>query len=347
MSAAQNPSIDPWWLEIRGPDAAVHTRLRLGGASLSVGRGYGNDLVIDDAYVSPAHARLTRDDDSQWWIEDLGSDNGTLDARTGAPVTRAALFDRASFTLGRTVLEVRHGASPVAPTLKLPASTAGATLPAAAATRQLQTLGAQAAALMLLAVLLSAVSIWMKQTGEPKLTNYVYGAVLLPLMVMGWAGAWALVTRILTHRAHFARHLRIASLSLLFLIFSEALFKTIDYAFAWVSASSAENVVNWVAAAVMITAHVRVIVPQRLGLIAGVAGVLALAALGLDMSMKSDRLKYQPPTIITSLLPPVFPTKPPVSGDALFERIGALKAELDEERRKDPPAGFNALGDSD
>jgi hypothetical protein len=336
---------DLLWLEVRGPDGQSHPRMKLHGDAISIGRGYANDLILDDPYVSPVHARLTRDEAGLWWIEDLGSDNGTLDTRDGQPVARVQVTDHSAFTLGHTTLRIRSAGSPVAATLKL-APAAIVTAPSRGATSAWP-VSAQATLLLLTATALSAVSIWLKQTGEPKIANYFYGAIMLPLMVLGWAGVWALITRILTHEAHCARHVRIAAIAMLALIFTDSAFKVIDYAFAWVSASSVESVLNWIIAGAMIVAHVRVIVPQRLGLVAGIVGGLAIAALALDYSMKNDRQKYQPPTIITSLLPSAFPTKPPVTGDKLFERIGALKTELDEERKKDPPAGFNFLGDGD
>jgi hypothetical protein len=41
------------------------------------GRNSRNTVVLDDTYVSAEHALLTWRD-AQWWLEDLGSRNGTL-----------------------------------------------------------------------------------------------------------------------------------------------------------------------------------------------------------------------------------------------------------------------------
>jgi predicted component of type VI protein secretion system len=41
-----------------------------------IGRGRHCDLVVDSAKVSREHAAIRREDDG-WWIEDLGSSNGT------------------------------------------------------------------------------------------------------------------------------------------------------------------------------------------------------------------------------------------------------------------------------
>ena len=42
-----------------------------------IGRANDNTIVLDDGTVSGYHARLSYQQD-QWWVEDLGSRNGTL-----------------------------------------------------------------------------------------------------------------------------------------------------------------------------------------------------------------------------------------------------------------------------
>jgi hypothetical protein len=43
----------------------------------TIGRANGNTIVLDNSYVSTEHAIITRRGD-QWWLEDIGSRNGTL-----------------------------------------------------------------------------------------------------------------------------------------------------------------------------------------------------------------------------------------------------------------------------
>jgi hypothetical protein len=42
----------------------------------SIGRGTSNTIIIEDAFASSEHALLTLRG-GQWWLEDLGSSNGT------------------------------------------------------------------------------------------------------------------------------------------------------------------------------------------------------------------------------------------------------------------------------
>lgn len=50
----------------------------------NLGAEQGNDVVLGDAYVSGEHARLSWDG-SNWWVEDLGSRNGTFIAGQRCP----------------------------------------------------------------------------------------------------------------------------------------------------------------------------------------------------------------------------------------------------------------------
>jgi putative membrane protein len=43
----------------------------------TIGRASSNTIVLDNGYVSTEHVLITRRGD-QWWLEDMGSRNGTL-----------------------------------------------------------------------------------------------------------------------------------------------------------------------------------------------------------------------------------------------------------------------------
>lgn len=80
----------------RGETFAVHDEL-------TVGRGGGCGIVLDDTFVSQVHARVFRRD-GDVYVEDLSSRNGTL--LNGQPVSHAERLrrgDRVQF--GRTVTE--------------------------------------------------------------------------------------------------------------------------------------------------------------------------------------------------------------------------------------------------
>ena len=81
------------------------TRIALSSAPVLIGRADDSTLMLDDDYASSRHARLTLQSNS-YWLEDLGSTNGTyLDrTRVTAPVPVPALTP---IRIGRTVFELR------------------------------------------------------------------------------------------------------------------------------------------------------------------------------------------------------------------------------------------------
>ena len=85
--------------------ALAGTRLTLGEAQITIGRAEDSTLVITDDYASARHARLVPRG-GQWFVEDLGSTNGTyLDrAKVTAP-TPVPLG--VPIRIGRTSIELR------------------------------------------------------------------------------------------------------------------------------------------------------------------------------------------------------------------------------------------------
>jgi pSer/pThr/pTyr-binding forkhead associated (FHA) protein len=79
--------------------------LALGDGPLLIGRGTDAAIRLDDDYVSTRHARIVSNGD-QWFVEDLGSTNGTYvgSRRITQPT---ALGVGSQVRIGKTVLELR------------------------------------------------------------------------------------------------------------------------------------------------------------------------------------------------------------------------------------------------
>jgi hypothetical protein len=85
-----------------GPQAGVGATL--GEQPVVIGRGSDCQIRLDDDYSSTRHARLFQSE-GEWWVEDLGSTNGTyLD---GQRVTRPVPAEiGGSIRIGRTTLNI-------------------------------------------------------------------------------------------------------------------------------------------------------------------------------------------------------------------------------------------------
>jgi pSer/pThr/pTyr-binding forkhead associated (FHA) protein len=80
--------------------------VRLGDGQLNIGRAEACQLQLGDTYVSSFHARIYQKDGS-WFVEDLGSTNGTYlnQRRLTAP---AALQAGDRVRVGKTTMELRR-----------------------------------------------------------------------------------------------------------------------------------------------------------------------------------------------------------------------------------------------
>ncbi|MCW2785956.1 MAG: hypothetical protein JWP74_2473 [Marmoricola sp.] len=77
----------------------------LDGAPLLIGRGNDAAIRLDDDYVSTRHARIASSGD-QWYVEDLGSTNGTYVGSTR--ITQATAISLGTqIRIGKTILELR------------------------------------------------------------------------------------------------------------------------------------------------------------------------------------------------------------------------------------------------
>jgi predicted component of type VI protein secretion system len=87
------------------PGHKVGDTLPLAPANV-IGAGEDSTLLLGDPYVSGRHARLSRDA-AGWWVEDLGSANGTwVDGRPCRVGERARLVRGGRLALGDMVLEL-------------------------------------------------------------------------------------------------------------------------------------------------------------------------------------------------------------------------------------------------
>ena len=84
------------------------TRITLGDQAILVGRADDSTLVLTDDFASSRHARLTNRG-GQWYVEDLGSTNGTL--VNGRRVGRQELADGDVIRIGHSVLVYRQDGS--------------------------------------------------------------------------------------------------------------------------------------------------------------------------------------------------------------------------------------------
>ncbi|WP_428267674.1 diguanylate cyclase [Haliangium sp.] len=90
-----------------GPD--IGRRNQLDHGTCIVGRDAAADLVINRSSVSRQHSRVFRGDEASWWVEDMGSTNGTF--VNEIRVTRQRLYDGDQVRFGDAIFKFLSGSN--------------------------------------------------------------------------------------------------------------------------------------------------------------------------------------------------------------------------------------------
>ena len=101
----------PFFIETLARNGDVLHRHRVDKLPLTIGRGYNNDFILDDAHTAPTHAVVELAEDGALVMRDLGSQNGIVvhgKRQASVPINGTTVV-----RLGHTRLRVRDAAFPV------------------------------------------------------------------------------------------------------------------------------------------------------------------------------------------------------------------------------------------
>lgn len=325
------------WVEVLSRHRDVAIRHRCRGPTVTIGRGYGNDVVIDDPYVAPAHLRIARDASGVLVAEDLGTKNGLYIDRRRERLPRVPLDGERLIRVGGTVLRVREGGQPVAPERKL---------------RRTQASWIAAAILAAAIVAIELLWLWLGETGDPKLSRYVTPIFGFVVVVLAWSAGWAVLSRIFGGEARFDRNLVIALAGvLIYSLYNEvAVFAA--FSFASRTIASLHGMLVWVLLAAVSFLHLRVIGRTRLWLKAAVVALLALGVIGVQALSRSEAQEsFGQQTAFNRLMPPALRLAPIKERADFLAEIDGIRKRLDEDRKAEPTggggffSGFFSFGD--
>lgn len=184
-------------LEVLDAHDRVIERIRLEQRHFTVGRGFDNDVILTDEFVSTAHLQISVTD-SQFLIRDHGSTNGFFHGKDHHAKGEALVNSEAIIKVGQTRFRLHHAHARLDKTLR---------------DRVLQadkfwSSNHKGILLSSLLVLLGlyAFDVYLE---TPTALNFprIVGEMLMGLtMVIVWAGVWALFTKLMTNRFSFFQH---------------------------------------------------------------------------------------------------------------------------------------------
>ena len=189
----------PVWIEQLNSLHRVVARTRCSGDKLRIGRGYGNDLVLDDPRVAADHLVVHIAADGGVNVQAQGDCTLFVEGER-APCRVAAIDGDSILRIGHTRLRIRGASYPV------PESLASE----GARPRHLLIVGNL---LLLVTLLLLALDQWRNNATGAPYWRQLPDTFILVFLVLLWAGGWALVSRLMGHRSRFAAHEFIAALA--------------------------------------------------------------------------------------------------------------------------------------
>jgi hypothetical protein len=326
----------PYFIEILARNGEVLHRQKVESLPIRIGRGYDNDVILDDAHSAASHAIVDivdHGEDGTLQLRDLGSKNGTFVRGTRA--TSVTLAGDTVVRLGHTRLRIRAADFPV------PAEVADTTMHAWE--------GAVPAGIGLaLIAVFSCIGTWMSDIEPFALIRYLL--VLASSLGLGllWAGAWALANRLFGSHARMGRHLFILGSGMAAVFIWRALSSVIAYAWSAESFTRYGSLVTLAIICAVLFFHLITIKPHHPRRFAITAWVMLVvgSALSLLNNMQSTG-RASDELYMSVLLPPEVRQSPDHTVTQFLTDATKLKEGADAARARSVKDGLVESDDDD
>ncbi len=308
----------PYHVEILSRTLEVKNRHRVGSLPIRIGRGYDNDIILDDPHVAVHHAVIAQNDTGELLLRGLDTQNGIIYKKVR--LREMTINGDQIFSLGHTNLRVRGVDYPVGEEIS--------------DTLAYRWEGWKPAltGLALLAII-TLLATWASDIQEYEMLRYLgYLALTLGAGVI-WCGIWAFANRLFGSGARFGRHLFILGCGFAALELIDFGGNAAAYAFSWETLTryGAHGLIAIVS--VMVFFHLRSISPERAGRVALIS--VCLAALASGLLLMNNYYRYGRPAgelYMHNLFPPAIRLSADLPVSRLLEDVEKLKPLLDKKR---------------
>jgi hypothetical protein len=309
------------WVEILSRHREVVARHRFAAAELHIGRGYDNDLVLDDPHVAVNHIRIYRGEAGDLMAEDIGSANGLFIDRDQRRYERVALDGDRVIRIGGVQLRVRER---------------GYAVPRERVQRPERRLWPVALALAVAILGIQALSLWLAETSEVRASRYVVPLLSIAGLALVWTAVWTVLSRVFAGRAAFERNLITALAGFLAYSLYDEFAQFAAFGLSWRLPIAYEYVAMWAVVALVCYRHIETLGARRRLVAAAVAGVALLGIATQSLTQSEARADFGQPSYLRRLMPPALRLVPLKSEDAFFSEIEKLKSQLDRDREETP-----------
>lgn len=311
------------YLEILDKAGRVTQRTPVRSQILRIGRAYDNDVIVDDPYVSPYHARLVVEE-GQPTLADLQSINGITDATGRLLPATVSLSEGNVVILGRTPFCFKAMDHQLAPTR------------VAVRNGPLQFLLKPAVLWVVFLLTLGSILLetYFGSTEEFELLKQAPILLSFLALIFIWAMLWSFASRVVMHRWNFWRFCGIACIGLLLSSLAETGIEYFCFAFAMDSALSWMNYFfGALVIGVVLYLNLRQVSAAKDKLLIRSAGIIAmilvLLAWGVQYSQQRDF--YSSPVYKATLKAPFWKVRGSSTAEDFFKQGESLFDELNTE----------------
>ncbi|HAF01906.1 MAG TPA: hypothetical protein DCG63_11510 [Methylophilaceae bacterium] len=317
----------PYFIELLTRDQSLKARHRFDHLPIRIGRGYDNDLILDDPYVAANHAIIETSETGDLYLRDLHSKNGLI--HQGKRQSSIALNDDV-IRLGHTNIRVRDAAFSVQNELVDTASHGWEGWPPALAGIAMITISA-------------CISTWLSLFEKSSAINYISIIAITFSIILIWCGCWAFANRVigLGGQARFGRHLFIVACAIIIYDLWNIFSMTVAYAFSLAFLTRYGNHMAMAICAGMIFFHLCTMNNQHTKRF--MIACIMLSAIGSGLILISNYQRsgqLADELYMTHLLPPTLRQSANQPVDLFIEQARTMKEKLDKARLK--PANHNS-----
>ena len=196
--------------------------------SISIGRGYDNDLILSDPYIEGEHLQVSLDAESgEYQVEDLATLNGTRLDGSGQTLQSSSLKQVSAgqpICIGKTYLRFVSKSEPLPRTLKL-----------SSFEPMLHRISGWWVGLVATCVLIGLVVLdaYISNPYSEELLKDFNSVLIVLAMVGVYAGFWALIARLNSREARFFMHANLILLGFIVLSVLDYLSYPYEFNFGW------------------------------------------------------------------------------------------------------------------
>lgn len=203
---------------------------KVDGTVIRIGRAFDNDLILNDATISPHHAEISYDEDGKLWLSDLDSLNGSWVDRTQSIKQKIELNSGSELTLGKTTLHVFTPEHPVETAVRI--------APVSFVKQLIENPLILVSSIMLVAILYGFEQ-WLNMFQEFKWQEIINIELIIFGSALSMGIFWAIVGRIFKHESNFKSQMKIILVFIIAQFFVTKfvdiiLFNSLNYTFAMI-----------------------------------------------------------------------------------------------------------------